>query len=614
MTFGELARAVGTHRSGNHITTGVRVVGTQGERHHRVLGVTVGAVACVVRTRSEVVPQRPIHNSCIFQEVIVRVVVCHGEQAHQVEAVFLGKSVAIGNGVIPSVGEVLILGELRHILVVVGYECVVELTKCVVVVVGGEHRLDLQAFHRCDSQVDIAQRTPSLFLFGAVLHIEQRRHLVGELVLAHRPHGLVVTRLGVDVAVGIVRLHERVHTIGNLDRIIVGVLVAEPREVEIDTRCHILVDSGIDRTFHIDTLLLIAHIHALVLVEANAEVVGHMLAATVDRHIVVLLETRAGYHFAPIGRCAVLHDLFQSVLPRILCSGCGGAVVVESHLLIAGHRINRLSARCHAATASVAEELEETVVVELLCVHEHVHTRRADRTDIHIVRNGRLLLFLALARTGLGAYLNDTCRGTATIDSGRGGVFEHINTRNILRVEPIDIVANDSVHHINRLGVGVGGRLTTDFDVEATTDTSRGLRDAHTGNRTLQRLDNARRTFGSDSVVADRRNGTRQVVFLHLTVTDNHYLIEFLGVFGQGYFDGLLVADRNLLCTVADVGEYEDILCLYAREGIVSVKIGDSTIGRALYLDAHTNQRLAVVVHYRTADSLLSIRQQTRYR
>ncbi len=331
---------------------------------------------------------------------------------------FLGESVAIGNGIVPSVGEVLILCELGNVLVVIGDERVVKLPYCVVVVVGGEHRLDLQAFHRRDGKVDIAQRTPCVFLLGAVLHIEQRRDLVGELVLAYRAHCLVVTRLLCNLTVGGVGLHEWVHTVGYLDSVVVGILVAEPREVEVDTGCHILVDSSVDRTFHVDTLLLVAYIDALVLVEAYTEVVGYMLAATVHCHIVVLLEARAGYHLAPVGRGTVLHDLFQSVLACVLCCSSGGAIVVERHLLVARHGINRLSARSHAAAAGIAEELQETVVVELLCVHEHIHTRGADSSYIHIVGNARFLLFLTFARTRLGAYLDDTCRGAATVDSG----------------------------------------------------------------------------------------------------------------------------------------------------------------------------------------------------
>ncbi len=66
VSLGEFARTVGTHRSGDHIASGIRVVGTQGERHHRVLCVTVGAIACVVSTRSEVVPQCAVHNARVF--------------------------------------------------------------------------------------------------------------------------------------------------------------------------------------------------------------------------------------------------------------------------------------------------------------------------------------------------------------------------------------------------------------------------------------------------------------------------------------------------------------------------------------------------------------------
>ncbi len=130
----------------------------------------------------------------------------------------------------------------------------------------------------------------------------------------------------------------------------------------------------------------------------------------------------------------------------------------------------------------------------------------------------------------------------------------------------------------------------------------------------MQCFHNACRSFGSQGFVAHGRYRTRQVVLLHLSVAHYDYLVEFLGVFGEGNTDGLLVAYCNLLGAVADIGEYEYIFGCYIRKSIVTVKIGDSTIGGAFYLNAHANQRLAVVVHYRTAYALLCIRQQARYR
>ena len=281
--------------------------------------------------------------------------------------------------------------------------------------------------------------------------------MVGELVFRNRIQGFIVTRLLNDIPVLIIRLHKGIHTIGNLHGIIVSIVVAHPRKVEVDTCLHIFVDGGINRALQVDTLLLISDIYTFVLVESHAEVVSHMLARTIDRHVVVLLETGAGNEVHPVGGLAFLHQFFETILPCILLSAFRLPIVVTSHLLIACHVINRLSAGCNAGTAGISQELEETIVVKLLCVHEHIHTGRTDSSHIHIITDGRFLFFLPLSGAGLGGNLYHTCRRARTIYSCAGCVFKHINSGNVLRVEPINVIAYDTIHYIDRLGVGVGG-------------------------------------------------------------------------------------------------------------------------------------------------------------
>ena len=332
MTLSKLRAAVATDSCGNHIFTCIRVVGAESPRHHRVLAIRRDTLVSIIFARRKIIPFGALERVGECPEILLVVVSRHREEAHQINAVLLCKGVVIRDGVVPGIVEITMVSEFNEVVRIVLIECIGFLrhTEAVGREVGSKHRLNLQALNRRNLEVDIAECAPSLFLLLLCFDIAERVHFRGELVF-YRTERRVQARLLVAVAISINRLVEGVHQECMRNSVVVGVIITHEREVEVDTRLHVFINSSVNRTLEIDTALLIAYEHALVLVVTYTEVVAYVLRRAVDCDIMILLETLLEHNLSPIGGHTILEERFQTIIIRSSISTNSHLVETASH-------------------------------------------------------------------------------------------------------------------------------------------------------------------------------------------------------------------------------------------------------------------------------------------
>ena len=224
------------------------------------------------------------------------------------------------------------VSEFNEVVGVVLIECIGFLrhTETVGREVGRKHRLDLQALNRRNLEIDIAECAPSFFLLFLCFNIAEWVHLRSELVL-NRTERRVQARLLVAITISIHRLVEWVHQEGMRYSVVVGVIITHKRKVEVDTCLYVFIYGSVNRALEIDTTLLIAYEHALILVVTYTEVVAYVLRRAVDCDIMILLETLLEHNLSPIGGHTILEERFQTIVIRSSISTNSHLVETASH-------------------------------------------------------------------------------------------------------------------------------------------------------------------------------------------------------------------------------------------------------------------------------------------
>ena len=199
------------------------------------------------------------------------------------------------------------------------------------------------------------------------------------------------------------------------------------------------------------------------------------------------------------------------------------------------------------------------------------------------------------ALTFLGSDKHYTITGLSTIDRSRSGIFQDLHGSDVVRVDAADVAQADTVHYVKRIGRHIGG-VTTHTHRRTAARSCRGLDYLHTGSLTLQ----GGRGVADGTVLHvlcfHLRNGTRYGTFLLHTVTYHHHFVQRLAVFfqynvhhtGNGLF---------LLGYVADVRE-NDGRSLIHIQCIITVNIGNTTVGSTFLYDTYTNHRFIQVVSH----------------
>ena len=197
-------------------------------------------------------------------------------------------------------------------------------------------------------------------------------------------------------------------------------------------------------------------------------------------------------------------------------------------------------------------------------------------------------LYLAFL-TLLGGDEDHTICSRRTIDSSRSSILEHVDTLDVGRVEGVDVAASHTVDDVDRIGAAVG-TCTTDIDLESIARlTGIGL-DGHTRSLALESAEHLCGVEFGNVLTLHLQSGTSDEFFLLHAITHDHNFIEHVGVFGEGDAESALVAHRNFLCGVTNVGNHKHSTRLHI-ESELTVEVGNRSVAGAFLHDGSPDDR-----------------------
>ena len=205
---------------------------------------------------------------------------------------------------------------------------------------------------------------------------------------------------------------------------------------------------------------------------------------------------------------------------------------------------------------------------------------------VSIKRNLRLACL-----TALGGYQYHTVGSLCTVDSGRSGIFQHIDAFDIGWIQRGDITAY-SINQIQRRSISHRTQ-TTDTYFHRFARLTRGRRNVHTRRLSLHRLQGAVGIHLRQRLAFHLHRGTgHQFLFLN-AVTYYDYFIQSFRIFFHHHIQGFLIGDLNFLGLEPDVREYQRLAGSYT-DRIISIEVGNRTIGCSLHLNADADKRQLV--------------------
>ena len=180
--------------------------------------------------------------------------------------------------------------------------------------------------------------------------------------------------------------------------------------------------------------------------------------------------------------------------------------------------------------------------------------------------------------------------GTAhTEDGERRRVFQYLHGFDVLRIQEVDVVVEQSVHHIEWL-VAVDGVCSayTDFRVGACLA---GVYHLHAGNLSLQCGYGVDHRLVGDFVAFNVGDGARKVSLLGAAITDDNGFGQHLRVVFHLDVDYRLAAYLDSLLHHAYIGKIQCVL-RGGLDGVPAVYVGNHAIGGSLHQYGGTNQRV----------------------
>lgn len=200
-----------------------------------------------------------------------------------------------------------------------------------------------------------------------------------------------------------------------------------------------------------------------------------------------------------------------------------------------------------------------------------------------------------LAALGLlGGNQDDTARSyRCTVDSGRSGILEYGDRLDIL--DHVGCVG----HAINYHQYAVArGRVVVVALRTAAADRERGgfhrvtgLLDRHTGHAALQHRSQVRGAALGHIVQLDGGHGHREVLLALRAVTDGHDLADHHRIVLHHHVDLRAVHHGNALHLITDEREVERGIAVH-RDRITAIDIGRDAVGRTLFYNRSTDQRI----------------------
>ena len=291
-------------------------------------------------------------------------------------------------------------------------------------------------------------------------------------------------------------------------------------------------------------------VDALLLVVTSADHVGQRLGTALDVDVVVprraavvveiVIPVEVGQIDILLAAVAVVGDdprtrrifgLVVAPLPERLVIGLG----------VGG--VGRVLGRHHEEVGDLGRIVAAGFVIG--------RGRRAGHGEITVVRH----LGLFVIPPALGRDQNDAERAAGTVDRGRGGVFQHRDRLDVVRVDTVGI----GLHAVdqNQRAASVGRGRAADVVRRAGSGLPRGEGHIEVGDHTLQGAPHVRHGTVFQLFLRHRGDGSGQVGFLLHAVTDHHHFVDALLGGSQDHVEKGPGADRRLIGVEPDERHFE---------------------------------------------------------
>ena len=196
---------------------------------------------------------------------------------------------------------------------------------------------------------------------------------------------------------------------------------------------------------------------------------------------------------------------------------------------------------------------------------------------------------------------------THTENSQWRRVFQHFHRLNILGIQKVNVIIEQTVDNVKRFVAVNGVRSTyTDFGVRACLSRVDNL---HTGYLSLQGRQGICRRFISDFGSLDIRDRAGQVTLLRTTVTYHYCFSQHLWILFQLYIYHMLAAYFHILLHHSHVREFQYIVG-WGGNTVLPIYVGNRTIGSTLNHYGCSNQRFIGRIGYRSGHCLLLSKQR----
>ena len=341
-------------------------------------------------------------------------------------------------------------------------------------------------------------------------------------------------------------------------------------------------DAGLDVRAHVIPVIVISFDIALLAQETTGHEVTGLVITALHGDVVLVRDTGAEY----------LLDIVY-VVPAV------GGVAVEHGLDIRLGEIRLIFLfRGNGAARELVHLLRQVVVVgELGAVHESREIRVHRHADRPVIGDVRVTLVT------LAGGDDDHAASSLQAVHGRGSaVLQDRNALDIGRVDVVDVVHGEAVHHI---GDSING--TADAERGLVQARFAGLLDGgNAGQLTGEDLRYVRGRGLQELVALDGGHGRRQGLLLGRAIAHDDDILQIEGVFRHRDVQAGLALVRTRLGGHAQAGELQDG-AVGDGQGPGAVGARHRAGGRALDEHRHPGQGLAVGVLHRPPRGLLRI-------
>ena len=282
-----------------------------------------------------------------------------------------------------------------------------------------------------------------------------------------------------------------------------------------------------------------------------------------------------------------------------------GSILVEQQFLPVGTETDNLVAVGIGQVVGVGIEGTQAVLHATLVLQDSIvgGTGHGAMAPGVLPAVGESVIDGSLAHAALlGGHEDDTVGSTCTVDGTRGGVLQHLNTLDVIGVHALHtiLVGGHAVNDVEGIGV-VDGSDTAHANHRLRTGLTRRGSNVDTGGHTLQGILGTQASLTCKVFGTDLSNGSGYHALLLHTITDDDYLVEQLGVLGDG--DYHVVTGKHGLLTITHVSDFQ-LGTLGCGDGEIAVEVRCGGVRRALLHNSSTNHRFAVGINDPTREGL----------